>query len=115
MLSIKHIFTAIAVITLSACSGSDGDKFVGKWINGYNPKTTLEIVKDSNGKTFTITDRMIFRGEPSVAVYHATEEHGNLVIQSVIGKLYLKIDANDSLKAPLGRSCPGCENWARAK
>lgn len=115
MLSIKHIVMAIVSIGLSACSGSDGDKFVGKWVNKAEPEITLNIEKDSNGNTFTVTDRMIFMQKPAVSVHHATVEDGNLVIVKPIGKFYIKMEKNGDLLAPMGRNCPGCEYWARAK
>lgn len=74
----------IATVVITACSGSTGDKFVGKWINRGNPTITLEIEKDSGGKTFTITDRMTWMGKPDVSVYTATPEDENLMMKTPV-------------------------------
>jgi len=115
MLNIKKFALIIATIAITACTGSSGDKFVGKWINRGNPTITLEIEKDSGGNTFTIVDRMTWMGKPDVSSYTAKVEDNTLMMKTPIGKKPLFIDKNDVLQASMGRGCPNCDQWDRAK
>jgi hypothetical protein len=115
MLRIKNIAMIIAAVAIAACTGSEGDKFVGKWVNVGNPDITLEIEKDSGGKTFTVTDRMTWMQKPHVTKHTATVEDNSLLLKTDIGKLPMFIDKNGILQAGMGRSCPNCDQWERAK
>jgi|GEM_PF-2972506 len=115
MSHIKNIAIIIAAIVITACGGSTGDKFVGKWVNVGSPHITLEIEKDSGGKTFTVTDRMTWMGKPLVAKYTATVEDESLMMKTPRGKMPLFIDKNGVLQASMARGCPKCDQWERAK
>ncbi len=115
MLNVKKLALIIATVAVTACTGSSGDKFVGKWINRGDQDITLEIEKDSSGNTFTIVDRVTWMGKPKASNYTATVEDNSLMIKTPIGKRPIFIDKNGVLQASMGRSCPNCDQWDRAK
>lgn len=115
MLRIKNIALIITAVVITACTGSTGDQFVGKWVNLGDPDITLEIEKDSSSKTFTVTDRMTWMQQPKVSKYTATVDGNSLLLKTPIGKKPMFIDANDVLQASMGRGCPNCDQWHRAK
>lgn len=115
MFQIKTIAMIMVAIAITACTGSAGDKFVGKWVNVGDPDITLEIEKSESGKSFKLTDRMTWMGEPKVSTYKATVADDSLMINTWAGNRYLMIEKDGTLLATMGRSCPNCDKWERAK
>jgi len=115
MFQIKTIAMIMVAIAITACTGSAGDKFVGKWVNVGDPDITLEIEKSESGKSFKLTDRMTWMGEPKVSTYKATVADDSLMINTWAGNRYLTIEKDGTLLATMGRSCPNCDQWERAK
>lgn len=115
MFQIKTIAMIMVAVAITACTGSDGDKFVGKWVNVGAPDITLEIEKSESGKSFKVTDRMMWMGKPDVATYKATVDDDSLVINTSAGNLHLMIEKDGRLQATMGRNCPKCDQWERAK
>lgn len=105
----------MVAVAITACTGSAGDKFVGKWVNVGDPDITLEIEKSESGKSFKLTDRMTWMGEPKVSTYKATVADDSLMINTWAGNRYLTIEKDGTLLATMGRSCPNCDQWERAK
>lgn len=115
MFQIKIIAMIMVAVAITACTGSAGDKFVGKWVNVGDPDITLEIEKSESGKSFKVTDRMTWMGKPDVATYKATVDDDSLVINTSAGNLHLMIEKDGRLQATMGRNCPKCDQWERAK
>ncbi len=115
MFKIKTIAMIMVAVAITACTGSAGDKFVGKWVNVGDPDITLEIEKSESGKSFKVTDRMTWMGKPDVATYKATVDDDSLVINTSAGNLHLMIEKDGRLQATMGRNCPKCDQWERAK
>lgn len=115
MLNVKKIALIIATVAIAACTNSDGDKYVGKWTNIGDSDITLEIVKNEDGKTFTMTDRMTFMGKPNVDKYPAAIEDNRLMMKTWAGKKPLFIDKDGTLHGSMGRNCPKCDLWSRDK
>lgn len=115
MFQIKTIAMIMVAVAITACTGSAGDKFVGKWVNVGDPDITLEIEKSESGKSFKVTDRMTWMGKPDVTTYKATVDDDSLVINTSAGNLHLMIEKDGRLQATMGRNCPKCDQWERAK
>lgn len=43
MLNVKKLALIIATVAVTACTGSSGDKFVGKWINRGDPVVSQRL------------------------------------------------------------------------
>ena len=115
MFQIKTITMIMVAVAITACTGSAGDKFVGKWVNVGDPDITLEIEKSESGKSFKVTDRMTWMGKPKVSTHKATVADDSLMINTWAGNRYLMIEKDGTLLATMGRSCPKCDQWERAK
>lgn len=81
MLRIKNIAMIFTAVVITACTGSTGDQFVGKWVNVGDPDITLEIEKDSSSNTFTVTDRMTWMQQPKVSKFTATVDGNSLLLK----------------------------------
>jgi hypothetical protein len=58
---------------------------------------------------------MTWMGKPDVATYKATVDDDSLVINTSAGNLHLMIEKDGRLQATMGRNCPKCDQWERAK